>query len=73
MRDLVNECELTGRKTVFERSGRAVAILTSYDEYLALRETIEIANDSSLRERIAAAEKQAERGAIMLPEDLFGE
>jgi PHD/YefM family antitoxin component YafN of YafNO toxin-antitoxin module len=58
---------------VFERNGRAVAILVSYDEYFALRETIDIARDEGLRARIAAAEGQVERGAVMLPEDLFGE
>ena len=45
-RDLIRECEAKGEQTVFERYGRAVAMLVSYDEYLALRETIEIANDS---------------------------
>jgi PHD/YefM family antitoxin component YafN of YafNO toxin-antitoxin module len=58
---------------VFERSGRPVAILVSHDEYLALRETIDIGKDERLRERIAAADAQAQRGAVMLPEDLFGE
>ncbi len=73
MRELVRECELTGRRTLFERTGRAVAILISYDEYLALRETIDIGNDAALRERIAAADAQVQRGAVLLPEDLFGE
>jgi mRNA-degrading endonuclease RelE of RelBE toxin-antitoxin system/PHD/YefM family antitoxin component YafN of YafNO toxin-antitoxin module len=47
-RDLIRECEAKGEQTVFERNGRAVAMLVSYDEYLALRETIEIANDALL-------------------------
>lgn len=72
-KDLVSECELTGRRTYFQRNGRAVAVLISHDEYLALRETIEIANDAPLREKIAAAEQEAARNAVMLPEDLFGE
>lgn len=70
--ELVSECELTGRRTLFARGGRPVAILVSYDEYLALRETIEIANDEPLRRRIAAAEEGAQRGGLLLPEDLFG-
>ena len=41
-RELVGECEITGKQTVFAREGRPVAILVSFDEYLALRETIEI-------------------------------
>jgi hypothetical protein len=50
-----------------------VAILVSHDEYLALRETIAIANDPDLRRRIEIAEEEARRGALLLPEELFGE
>jgi PHD/YefM family antitoxin component YafN of YafNO toxin-antitoxin module len=71
VRQFVAECELTGKKTVFERNGRAVVILVSYDEYLALRETIDIANDAELRAFITKAEEEVKRGAMMLPEDLF--
>lgn len=70
LRTTVGECELTGRQTVFERNGRPVAILTSYDEYLALRETIAIANDPRLRAMMKLAETQAERGEIDLFENL---
>ncbi|HSP13804.1 MAG TPA: hypothetical protein VLV78_03515 [Thermoanaerobaculia bacterium] len=73
MRELVGECELTGKRTLFERAGRPVALLVSWDEYLALRETVDIANDSVLRERIDAADEQIRRGAMLLPEDLFVE
>lgn len=73
MRDLVSECELTGRRTVFERNGRAVAILVSHDEYLALRETVEIAGDPDLLQMLEATENEIRRNALMLPEDLFGE
>ena len=72
-REIVAECELTGKRTIFERNGRAVAILTSYDEYLALRETVSLANDSALRERIEAADAEVKRAAMLLPEDLFVE
>jgi PHD/YefM family antitoxin component YafN of YafNO toxin-antitoxin module len=71
VRQLVGECELTGRHTVFERNGRAVVILVSYDEYLALRETIDITNDAALRASIERAEDEVKRGAMMLPEELF--
>jgi PHD/YefM family antitoxin component YafN of YafNO toxin-antitoxin module len=57
-RDLVRECEARGERTVFERNGRPVAMLVSYDEYLALRETIEIANDSLLFARLAEADEE---------------
>lgn len=57
-RDLIRECEAKGTQTVFERNGRPVAALVSYDEYLALRETIEIANDSLLFARLASADEE---------------
>ena len=38
VRQLVAECEISGKRTLFERDGKAVAILVSYDEYLALRD-----------------------------------
>ena len=69
-RELVRDCEITGTRTVFTRNGREVAILVSHDEYLALRETIEIAGDVALREQIAAGEEEVTRNALMLVEDL---
>jgi mRNA-degrading endonuclease RelE of RelBE toxin-antitoxin system/PHD/YefM family antitoxin component YafN of YafNO toxin-antitoxin module len=57
-RDLIRECEAQGEQTFFERNGRPVAALVSYDEYMALRETIEIANDSLLFARIAEADEE---------------
>jgi len=73
VRQLVAECEISGKRTLFERDGKAVAILVSYDEYLALRETIDIANNADLRRQIEAAEEELKRNALMLPEDLFEE
>jgi prevent-host-death family protein len=57
-RDLIRECEAKGTRTVFERNRRPVAVLVSYDEYQALRETIEIANDSLLFARLASADEE---------------
>ena len=57
-RDLIRECEAKGERTIFERNGRPVAVLVSHDEYTALRETIEIANDSLLFARIAEADQE---------------
>jgi PHD/YefM family antitoxin component YafN of YafNO toxin-antitoxin module len=71
VRLLVGECEVTGKRTVFARDGRAVAILVSYDEYLALRETIDISNNADLRRQIESAEEEVKRGAMLLPEELF--
>ena len=73
VRELVGECELTGRRTLFLRNGRAVVALVSHDEWLALRETIEIANDSVLREHIDRADEEAKRNALMAMEDLLEE
>ena len=70
-RELVRDCEITGKRTLFTRNGREVAILISHDEYLALRETIEIGGDAALREQIAAGEEETTRNALMLMEDLL--
>ena len=71
VRQLVAECEVSGKRTLFARDGRPVAILISHDEYLALRETIEVSNNADLRRQIETAEDEVKRGAMMLPEDLF--
>ncbi len=60
-RDLIRECEAMGTRTVFERNGRPVAMLVSHDEYTALRETIEIANDSLLFAKIVEADEESRR------------
>jgi PHD/YefM family antitoxin component YafN of YafNO toxin-antitoxin module len=71
LRAIVGECELTGRRTIFERNDRPVAVLLSYDEYLALRETIAIGADDVLRARIDAADEEVRRNKIMAIEDLL--
>ena len=73
VRQLVAECEVSGKRTRFERDGKPVAILVSYDEYLALRETIDIANNAELRKQIDASEDELKRNALLLPEDLFND
>jgi len=70
VRELVGECELTGRRTLFLRNGRPVVALVSHDEWLALRETIDIANDEALRGHIAQGDEEARRGQVMEVEDL---
>jgi PHD/YefM family antitoxin component YafN of YafNO toxin-antitoxin module/mRNA-degrading endonuclease RelE of RelBE toxin-antitoxin system len=70
VREIVGECELTGRRTTFTRDGRAVAILISHDEYMALRETLDVSNDEVLRMRIAHADAEIARGAALELEDL---
>lgn len=72
VRALVGECELTGRRTLFTRNGRPVVTLVSHDEYLALRETIDVANDAATRAQIEAADAETQRGAMLLAEELTG-
>lgn len=57
-RDLIRECAAKGTRTVFERNGRPVAMLVSHDEYIALRETIDIANDPLLFAKLAEADEE---------------
>lgn len=57
-RDLIRECDATGARTVFERNGRPVAMLISHDEYQAMRETLDIANDPLVYARLAAADEE---------------
>ena len=73
VRQLVAECEVSGKRTRFDRDGKPVAILVSFDEYLALRETIDIGNDADLRKQIENGEEELKRNALLLPEDLFVE
>ena len=70
-RDLVRECEAKGQRTLFERSGRPVAMLVSYDEYLALRETVDLMNAPLIYARIETADEEVRRGRMMLVEDLL--
>lgn len=73
LRELVGECELTGQRTIFTRNGKKVVALVSYDEYLALRETIEIAADAAAMERLRAAEDDVTSNRILAMEDLLVE
>jgi mRNA-degrading endonuclease RelE of RelBE toxin-antitoxin system len=58
VRDLVRQSEVQGTHTVFVRNGRAVAMLLSYDEYMAMSETLAIANDSLLYAKLAEADQE---------------
>jgi len=57
-REFVRECEVKGERTLLQRAGRPVAMLVSYDEYLALRETVDIANDADLGASLNAAAEE---------------
>ena len=67
----MRECEANGAQTVFERDGRPVVVLVSYDEYLAMRETIDIANDPMFFAKLETAEEQVRQGRMLLVEDLL--
>lgn len=64
---------MSGGRTLFQRGDRLVAVLVSWDEYLALRETIDVSNDPALRDATGAADAEASRGDVILVEELFEE
>ena len=66
MRSVLLECEVTGNRTRFTRDGKPVAILTSWDEYFSLRETISISSDRALMKRVEEADS-AVRGGEVIP------
>ncbi len=70
VRELVSACEVAGRRTLFRRGGRPVAVLVSWDEYLSLRETIEIAADPAEIAAIGRAEGEVRVGALITLEEL---
>jgi PHD/YefM family antitoxin component YafN of YafNO toxin-antitoxin module len=70
IRDVVAKCEVAGHRTLFTRDGRTVAVLVSWDEYLSLRETVDIAADPEEIAAIGRAEDELRRGAVILGEDL---
>ncbi len=72
VRAIIAECEVMGKRTVFSRNGRPVAVLVSHDEYLALRETVEILRSGEFLAKITNAEEQVKRGAMLMVEDLDG-
>lgn len=71
--ELLRECEVSGKRTVFLRANRPVAILISYDEYTALRETVELAGSERHGAIIAAADEEIRRGAVLAAEDVVVE
>jgi mRNA-degrading endonuclease RelE of RelBE toxin-antitoxin system/PHD/YefM family antitoxin component YafN of YafNO toxin-antitoxin module len=71
VRDLVRRCEVSGERTTFERDGRPVAVLLSFDELTALRETLALAHDAQARARLDAAEDEVKADKVALWDDLF--
>lgn len=70
-RDLIRSCEASGTRTRFDRNGRPVAVLVSWDEYMALHETIAIANEPLLYAKLETAEEEGRTGRIITVEDLL--
>jgi len=73
MSDLVSQCEIIGTRTRITRDGRAIAILITADEHLALTQTIEIASDAATMAAIDEARREAAAGQLLEAEDLFVE
>jgi len=73
MSDLVSQCEITGIRTRITRDGRAIAILITADEHLALTQTVEIASNPETMAAIDEARREAAAGNLLEPEDLFVE
>ena len=67
LRDLVGESQIAGRTTTFVRDGQPVAVLLSWDEYLATRETLAVSTDPQLVATMRKSEAEAARGAIEQP------
>lgn len=61
LRDAVRVTEVTGVRTVFTREGRSVAILLSWDEYVALAETVRLAGDAARLAAIREADEELSR------------
>ncbi|HEY0590594.1 MAG TPA: hypothetical protein VGF40_02410 [Thermoanaerobaculia bacterium] len=71
VRAAVRVTEVTGVRTVFTREARSVAILLSWDEYVALAETVRLAGDAGRLERIRKADEEIARtGGLPLEEAL---
>lgn len=69
-RTAVSNCEVTGEKTFFVRDDAPIAVLVSHDEYLAMTETLALIADRDLHRAIEQGREEADRGALLLPEDL---
>ncbi len=71
VRAAVRVTEVTGVRTVFTRAERNVAILLSWDEYVALAETVRLAGDAGRLERIRKGDEEIARtGGLPLEEAL---
>lgn len=72
-RELAAISEIGGRRTTITRNGVPVAIVVSWDEYFALRETVALGENEELLAELELADAQAGRGQLLLPEDWFVE
>ena len=61
------------QRTVITTNGRPVAVVVSYEEYLAWEETLEILSDAETMEEWREARASIARGETFSFEDLFGE
>ena len=70
VRAAVRVTEVTGTRTAFTREGRNVAILLSWDEYVALAETVRLSGEPGRIERIREADEAITRTGGVLPDDV---
>lgn len=73
VQEIMRPCEIQGQRVRFTRAGRTIGILVSWDEYLALRETLELIGDPKTLAAVQKAEGEAARGDLLEVEDLVVE
>lgn len=61
VRSAVLATEVMGRRTAVTREGRPIAVLISWDEFISLRETIELESDEATVAEIRAGEAELVR------------
>jgi PHD/YefM family antitoxin component YafN of YafNO toxin-antitoxin module len=71
VRAAVRVTEVTGVRTVFTREAKNVAILLSWDEYVALAETVRLAGDPATLDRIGKADEELGRSGGIAMEDVL--
>ena len=72
LRSALLECEVTGNRTLIRRGDRPIAVLTSWDEYLALSDTAALMAEEDRIGRIREAERELETGRVLADERLAG-
>lgn len=72
LRSALLECEVTGNRAVIRRGTRPIAVLASWDEYLALVDTAALMAEEGRIARIREAERDLQTGNVVADERLGG-